>query len=1095
MLRRQDLSVLIPIVGAVQKRFVKSPRAAVRIAAARRFLEGLGAGVPFLVVGPSRHAADRLVHEVAEGRGRESGLFGVFRYGLFTLAGRLAAPKLAARGFRPLTGSARLAAVIGVIHRARKAERLGRFREAAEGPGLAVRLARTFGELRLAGVPADRVGVRDETLGNLYGAYLDRLAEERHADPAATFEAGGRAIEDGAGAPVGLPLLLLDVPLRDRATRRFAEALAAASGDVFLTLPEGDGATEKAVRALGATLEAAPAGGLEAGGLEAGGLEVGGLEAGEPEAGGDAVAAAQQHLFGRRRPDPLVDRAGLSVVAAPGTAAEAVEHARVFLAEAAAGVRFDQMAVLLPEPSSQAAVFREAFERARIPAFFESAARRRHPAGRAFLILLDCAREGLPATRFAEYLSLGETPPAPDEGTEGNGDVPGFVAPRRWERLILDSEVIGGLDRWERRLARFADRLARDEAAEEDEGRREQVRLRRRDLSRLTATALPILRRLDALPTPRAPFSEWREHLERLARAALLHPEGVLACLAEMDPLRDVEVPFDELREILAGRLTGVVGRSPGYRYGRVWVGPLEAARGRTFEVVAVPGLSERAFPRVIREDPMLLDRERRAISPELPVRSDLAERERLRLRIAVGAATRRLVLSYSSLNLVEGRPQVPSYYLAETFRAGLGRVPTLAGIHAHANRENQVVRGIRAPRNPSDAIDRREFDLAHVAGALGAGEERTPDAGSAAYLLSEPALARALRQEYLRRRRKWQSPDGFLLPGPEAIAALEPHRPGNRSFSATGLEAFATCPYQFFLKNLMRLRPVERPEALVHLDPLTRGSLLHDVFFHLGREFRERGLAPLRREQLPEAFTLLEEVFERIEAEVRERVAPAIERIWRDQMDGLRGDLRGFLDRHAGSGRVPVANELTFGMGAKQPADPASRTDAAVLPGGLRLHGAIDAVEKLPGGAVQITDFKTGKASIEPTGGRDVLFGGRALQPVLYALAYEALSGGTVASGRLYYATIRGAYQETVVEAAGEESRAVFEEFVAHLDRAIADGRFPALPNPNVSYPVCEYCDYLPVCGPRPAGHARTKLPHGFAKALDEVGAIRSLP
>ena len=1072
-------------MSAVQKRFVRSPRAAVRIAAARRFLEGLGAGAPFLVVGPGRHATDRLVHEVAERRGPDGGLLGAFRYGLFTLAGRLAAPELAARGLRPLTASARLAAVVGVIHHARQAERLGRFREAAEGPGLAVRLARTFGELRLADVAADRVGAADDTLGGLYGAYLDRLAGERHADPAATFEAARRAIERGAGVPVGLPLLLLDVPLRDRATQRFAEALAAASEDVLLTLPEGDGATERAARALGATMEAAPDGGLEVGGPEAGGLEV----------GGDAVAAAQLHLFGRRRPDPLVDRAGLSVVAAPGAAAEAVEHARIFLAEAGAGVRFDQMAVLLPEPSSQAAVFQEAFERARIPAFFESAARRRHPAGRAFLVLLDCAREGLPATRFAEYLSLGETPRAPDEGTEGNGNVPGFVAPRRWERLILDSEVIGGLDRWERRLARFADRLARDEAAEEDEGRRERVRRRRRDLSRLTETALPILRLLDALPRPRAPFSEWRQHLEPLARAALLHPEGVLACLAEMDPLRDVAIPFDELRDILAGRLTGVVGRSPGYRYGHVWVGPLEAARGRTFEVVAVPGLSERAFPRVIREDPMLLDRERRAISPDLPVRSDLAERERLRLRIAVGAATRRLVLSYSSLNLVEGRPQVPSYYLAETFRAGLGRVPTLAGIHAHANRENQVVRGIRAPRDPSAAIDRREFDLAHVAGALGAGEERTPDAGSAAYLLSEPALARALRQEYLRRRRKWQSPDGFLLPGAEALTALERHRPGNRSFSATGLEAFATCPYQFFLKNLMRLRATERPEALVHLDPLTRGSLLHDVFFHLGREFRTRGLAPLRREQLPEAFTVLEEVFDRIEAEVRERVAPAIERIWRDQMDGLRGDLRGFLDRHAGSGRVPVANELTFGMGAKQPADPASRTDAAVLPGGLRLHGAIDAVEELPGGEVQITDYKTGKASIEPTGGRDVLFGGRALQPVLYALAYEALSGGTVASGRLYYATIRGAYQETVVEAAGEESRAVFEQFVAHLDRAIADGRFPALPNPGVSYPVCDYCDYLPVCGPRPAGHARSKLPHGFAKALDEVGAIRSLP
>ena len=1124
-------------MGAVQRRFIKSPRAAVRIAAARRFLEGLGAGNPFLVVGPSRHAADRLVHEAAEGRGRQGGLFGAFRFGLFVLAQHLARPELAARELRTLTAAARLAAVVRVVHRARRAGQLGRFEAAAQGPGLAVRLASTFDELRLAGVTADEVGAAEESLGRLYGAYLGTLAEVKLADRAETFESARRAIANGAGLPVGLPLLLLDVPLRDQASRRFVAALVAAASEVFLTLPEGDRRTEEAALALEALpleapplealpLEALP---LEALPLGAPALDAMPLPGAERDFGDtsqdDAVASAQRHLFATRRPDPGAGRRGLSVVAAPGTAAEAIEHARVFLAEAADGIPFDRMAVLLPEPANQASAFQEAFERAGIPAFFEAGARRPHPAGRAFLVLLDCAREGLSATRFAEYLSLGETPasrtqasPAEASGTEASGteggpteggrtedagargteagENTGFVAPRRWERLILDSEVIGGLDRWEGRLARFDKQLQRDEEAESDESRREAVRLRRQDLRRLTGTALPILHRLAAFPTPHAGFSEWLRHLAELARAALLHPAGVLECLAETDPMRDVsEVTLDEVRESLARRLSEVVTRSRGDRYGRVWVGPIDAARGLTFDVVAVPGLSERAFPRVIREDPMLLDRQRGAISADLPVRTDLAERERLRLRIAVGAATRKLILSYSSLNVVEGRPQVPSYYLAEAFRAGLGKIPTLAEIRAQAGRESQVVRGIRAPRNPSFAIDRREFDLARVAGALGRPEAGGGGAGTAAYLLSDPALARALRQEYMRQQWKWQSPDGFLNPDPEALAALERHRPGNRSFSATGLEAYASCPYQFFLKNVVRLRPIERREALIHLDPLTRGSLLHDVFFHLGSELRARNLAPLAEDRLSEAFAALETVFWQVEAEVRERVAPAIDRIWQDQMDGLLGDLRGFLQRYAATGRVPLANELTFGMGAKQPADAASRTEAAVLPGGLRLHGAIDVVERLAGGAIQITDYKTGRASIETTRQQRILFGGRALQPLLYALAYEALSGTPTASGRLYYATIRGTYLETVVDAASEESRAVFESFVDGLDRATRNGRFPALPNPGVSYRVCDYCDYLPVCGPRPAGHARTKARAGFAAALDEVVQIRSLP
>ncbi len=1111
-------------MGTVQRRFIKSPRAAVRTAAAVRFIEGLGAGNPFLVVGASRHAADRLVHEAAEGRGRQRGLFGAFRFGLFVLAQHLARPELAARELRTLTPAARLAAVVRIIHRARRGGELGRFEAAAEGPGLAVRLASTFDELRLAGVTAEEAGAREESLGRLYGAYLETLAEVKLADRAETFASARRAITNGAGLPVGLALLLLDVPLVDQASRRFAAALAAAASEVFLTLPEGDRHTEEAARALGAI----PLGAIPLGTAE--------TDPGDTSPD-DAVASAQRHLFATRRPDPGAGRRGLSVVAAPGTAAEAIEHARAFLAEAAEGIPFDRMAVLLPEPANQASAFQEAFERAGIPAFFEAGARRPHPAGRAFLVLLDCAREGLSATRFAEYLSLGETPASRTEdgptddgptqagptqasrteasptqtsptqngptqdagagagGTEA-GENTGFVAPRRWERLILDSEVIGGLDRWEGRLARFERQLQRDEEAESDASRGEAVRRRRQDLRRLTETALPILHRLAAFPTPHAGFSEWTRQLAELARAALLHPEGVLECLAETDPMRDVnEVTLDEVRESLARRLAEVVTRSRGDRYGRVWVGPIDAARGLTFDVVAVPGLSERAFPRVIREDPMLLDRQRAAISADLPVRGDLAERERLRLRIAVGAATRKLILSYSSLNLVEGRPQVPSYYLAEAFRAGLGKIPTLAEIRAQAGRESQVVRGIRAPRNPSYAIDRREFDLGRVAGALGRPEAGSSGAGTAAYLLSDPALARSLRQEYMRQQWKWQSPDGFLHPDPEALAALERHRPGNRSFSVTGLEAYASCPYQFFLKNIVRLRPIERPEALLHLDPLTRGSLLHDVFFHLGREFRERNLAPLTEARLGEAFRMLETVFWQVEEEVRERVAPAIGRIWQDQMDGLLGDLRGFLQRYAATGRMPLANELTFGMGAKAPADPASRTEAAVLPGGLRLHGSIDVVERLADGATQITDYKTGRASIETTRQQRILFGGRALQPLLYALAYEALSGTPTASGRLYYATIRGTYLETVVDAASEESRGVFEAFVDGLDKATRNGRFPALPNPGVSYRVCDYCDYLPVCGPRPAGHARTKARAGFAAALDEVVQIRSLP
>ena len=709
----------------MNRRYLRSPRAEVRIAAARRFLEGLGSSQPILVVGPSRHPADRVVQELTESRGRQAGTLGAFRFGFFVLAEWLARPELRTRGLRRLTPATRLATVVRVLYRARQDGALGRFERVAEAPGLAARLTHTFSDLRLAGVPEDAVRKADGDLGSLFGDYLATLASSRLADRAEVLLAAQRQIETNPRAPVGLPLVFLDVPLRDRASRRFAAALAAASNQVLWTFPEGDEASDAWFGSQGAAV----------------------LEADRSERNGDAVDAAQRGLFGTRPPDRKGKRRGLNVISAPGAAAEAIEHARIFLAEAAAGVPFDRMAVLLTEPAGQASAFREALDRARVPAFFEAGTRRRHPAGRAFLILLDCALEGLSATRFAEFLSLGETPapglPAAGAGgtVHGVDRAAGLVAPRRWEHLILDSEVIGGLDRWERRLAHFADRLQRDEEAEEDGPRREAIALRRADLKRLTETALPILQGLAALPAPHARFSVWVDHLEELARAALLNPEGVLECLAETAPMGEVGgVSLREVRDSLARRLDAVVSRSIGDRYGRVWVGPIEAARGLAFEVVAIPGLSERAFPRVIREDPMLLDRVRRRISPELPLRSQLAARERLRLRIAVGAANRRLVLSYSSLNPVEGRRQVPSYYLAETFRAGLGRIPTLSEILAEAARDSQVVRGLRAPKDPAAAIDRREFDLAGVAAALDTTRSTALRSQSATFLLSDEA-------------------------------------------------------------------------------------------------------------------------------------------------------------------------------------------------------------------------------------------------------------------------------------------------------------------------------------------------------------------
>jgi ATP-dependent helicase/DNAse subunit B len=62
-----------------------------------------------------------------------------------------------------------------------------------------------------------------------------------------------------------------------------------------------------------------------------------------------------------------------------------------------------------------------------------------------------------------------------------------------------------------------------------------------------------------------------------------------------------------------------------------------------------------------------------------------------------------------------------------------------------------------------------------------------------------------------------------------------------------TELERAAECPFRFFLKRGLGIRPVDERERDndVWLDPLTRGSELHDLYAALLRRARDENRRP----------------------------------------------------------------------------------------------------------------------------------------------------------------------------------------------------------------------------------------------------------
>jgi len=1070
-----------------------------RLAAAAHWLEALPPDAEALVIAPGWEACDDLVRGALGAAGAR---FGVVRTTLSRLAARLAAPHLAARGCVPVTELGLLAVAARAVHRLAAEGVFTYFGPVADRPGFPRALARTLEELAMGDVTSEALGRLPQggaDLARLAEAVADELARDGLADRAALYRAAVAAAANVPSPhPVGLPLLLLDLPLASEAEEALVASLAGHADAVFASAAAGDASSVgRLERALRCAAER-PAG-----------------------ATGGSLAALQRHLFETAAPPeaPLDD--GVRLTAWPGEARECVEIGRAIQEEAAAGVPFDRMAVLLHAPADYVGHLEEAFTRAAIPYFFSRATRRPHPGGRALLALLACATEGLSARRFAEYLSLAQVPDpawpadpdaswappesdlvvqaatapaAPVEELVADPDAAPVVSgslrtPARWEQLLVDAAVIGGRDRWARRLDGLAGDLARRRAAVADE---QEAHARRLDddlraLGHLRAFALPLIGRLAAFPR-RAPWGEWLDHLRALATASLREPRPVLAALAELEPMTPVgPIELDEVQLVLTPRLRDVTEPPPRRRYGRVFVGTTRAARGMAFDVVFVPGLAENVFPGKILEDPLLLDEQRRLLDAgALVTEAERVEGERLALRLAVGAARRRVWLSYPRVDVEKARRRVPSFYALEVLKAAEGRLPGLDALTRGAEQAAGARLGWPAPAEPRDAIDEAEYDLALLAPLLHADPETT--AGTASYLLqANPHLARALRARGRRWLRRWTSADGLVDPDELARAALARHQMSVRSYSPTALQLYASCPYRFFLQAVHRLAPREEPVAIEVLDPLTRGALFHDVQFGVLERLRDDGLLPLRPTAVGKAFGVLDAVLDAEAARAREALAPAIPRVWDDEIDGLRADLREWLRRAAAddAGWVPERFELAFGLKAdeREHSDPASVSDPVPVGGPLVLRGSIDLVEARGDGSLRVTDHKTGKAWAKDG---VVVGGGTVLQPLLYALAAERILGRPVVSGRLYYCTATGEYAERVVplDRAGREA---LTRVVEVIDAALRDGLLPAMPQPG----ACLFCDYRRVCGPYEETRTQRKPPHRF-EALRE---LRGMP
>ncbi len=387
----------------------------------------------------------------------------------------------------------------------------------------------------------------------------------------------------------------------------------------------------------------------------------------------------------------------------------------------------------------------------------------------------------------------------------------------------------------------------------------------------------------------RLALAPWRGQARVLAGSEALDARVARAlrgAFAELGALGRADRSLAPDARELIGIVEGLEVRPARAGTGTVAIAGPGAVRARRVRALFACGLTEGSFPRPGRPEPFLGDAERRAINTagglRLRLREDALDAERYLFYAAASRPTEKLVLSWAAGD-DEGRPLVRSLFV-------------------------------------DDLLDHVE-DVATDSRRLGAAGFDAPLAPT------ERAAARARAAE----QTPAPAPHVAPLRDTEVLAGLA----AREAWSASALEAYASCPVKWFVERLLRPDVLE-PDP----EPMLRGELAHRILEDAFQQLADGG-GRLTPDRLDEARAILHAALKRHSAGARLSANP--ERL-RSALRRLEADLLRYVDHaaHAGSEAVPAHFELRFG-GAED-----ERPAANLADGALKLTGRIDRVDVL---------------------------------------------------------------------------------------------------------------------------------------------------
>ena len=999
---------------------------------------------PVTVVAPSTYANLTLRHERAR-----HGFANIQFLTLPRLSELLGAPSLSSNGRRPLTAALESAVIRNVA-----AGSSGMLASVGSHPSTHQSLRNTFRQLRDA--PDDtlerlaRRGALQREVVELYRQFRrDTSAYYTREDLArAAADAVAQSVRKGTtfGEDIGFVVFYLPREVTP-AERRLIQALAEANRcAVFLGLT-GDDAADANTLSLADRLKPS----------------LGGPASGPAPNGAEAT-----HLM--IAPDPHQEIRWMM---------------RAVMSQAESGVPFRRLGVLYRQTSPYGSTIREEFELTGIPTAGPSGARLADSAaGRLLIGLIDIAEGEFTRSAVMSWLTGCPVQPV--------GVSPRRFNPSRWDTISKEAGIVSGRDQWRERLEAHAKALETDakqgkKLEDLAESRVRAMKLRARSARDMLAFIERLIEDA-ALPSEGSAWTEYSRWaaglLDRYLDSESGFPESesdalekIRASLSSLEAVDSVSPPptFSAFRDALSEVLQSSPGHSGATGRG-VFVAPVGAAIGMSFDAIYMVGMVEGGFPPSAADDPLISERDKQAVGGSdtgLPLRQHSMTAERYEFLSALSTAPSR-TLSYPKSNPASGRTNYPSRWFLEQASElegsrvssseieSLGRKPWLTVIPS--------MELALASVSELSAADVHDHDLELLWSWKRGGRpvRRHPLAASG-------PLARSIRmggERYGSRFTEW---DGNLSDVVESSGLGS--RVRSDYHSPTSLERWAKCPFSYFLGSVLRIGSTESPEDVQTISAIERGSLAHSILEKFIRKVREESRIPSPGESWDALHReTLMRIAERCFQDAEERGVTGRRLLWNLEKENILEDLDTFLvadtEMRARFGVSPVQVEARFGMRGESWDEAVWTMDDGSR---IKFRGLIDRVDISPdGAAVLVLDYKTGGRRPYEGLESDPIDKGQRLQLAVYSLAARANIGSDADVRAAYWFVTSGGDFALVPQQPirlDDETSKRFEEGVSTIVSGIERGLFPANPGGpgwQSEFKNCGFCDFDSLCPSR---------------------------